>query len=151
MDDQNSQEITDAEVVETTPAAVSNGEILVNMEGMIKNHIASIEKLQDEAKKLKDMLDDIFNNDPTYKDHNEKAKEATKVKQATRQQILQRPQAKELNEKIKTMKSEMKELQDALSDYLQEYQRMSGLTEIEGDDGMIREIVYTARLIRKSI
>lgn len=120
------------------------------MESMIKSHIASIEKLGIEAKKQKEMLDDIFNNDPTYMQHSEAAKEAGKVKQKTKAEILKRPQAAELDNKVKSLKSQIKENHDALSDYLQEYQRLSGVNEIEGEDGEMREIVYTAKLIRKS-
>src|SRR5581483_7827033 len=122
----------------TTP---NQGTVLVEMEGMIKNYLASIDKLAEEAKKLKDMLDDIFANDPTYQSHNEAAKQASKVKAQTRTEILKRPQAKDLNDKVKTLKSEIKEQQGALSDYLQEYQRMSGVNEIEDDNGEVREIV----------
>lgn len=127
-----------------------SGQILINMEGLIKNHIASIDKLSQEVKKLKEMLDDIFKNDPTYQQHDEKVKEATKVRQTTKQQILKRPQAADLDEKIKSLKSQLKENQTSLSDYLQEYQRLSGVNEIEGDDGEIREIVYVAKLVKKS-
>lgn len=128
----------------------NSGQILINMEALIKNHIDAIERLQEEIKKHKEMLDDIFNNDPTYKEHVEKAKEVNKIKQNTRSQILQRPQAKELDEKVKSLKSQMKENKDSLSDYLQEFARLSGLNEIEDNKGEVREIVYVARLVRKS-
>ena len=39
---------------------------------------------------------------------------------------------------------------EGLSDYLREYQRLSGSNEIEGEDGELREIVYTAKLVKKS-
>lgn len=145
-DEPNQQTLPESD----SSSSVNPGTILVEMEGMIKNYMASIDKLSDEAKKLKGILDDIFANDPTYQSHNEAAKQATKVKQQTKAEILKRPQAKDLNDKIKTMKAEIKEQQGALSDYLQEYQRMSGVNEIEGDDGEVREIVYMAKLVRKS-
>lgn len=141
MDDQN---IVEGEVAE------SSSDILINMESMIKTHMSSLDKLQEEMKKHKEMLDDIFKNDPTYQEHSEKAKEAAKIKQNTKAQILKQPQAAELNEKVKSFKSQIKETQDALSDYLQEYARMAGVNEIEGEDGEVREIVYTAKLIKKS-
>lgn len=125
-------------------------EILLNMEGLIKGHISTIDSLTEEGKKLKDMLDDIFANDPTFQEHDKLAKEAAKVKQNTRQQILKQPQAADLNKKIKDLKADIKENKASLSDYLQEYARMSGVNEIEGDDGEVREIVYTAKLIKKS-
>jgi predicted RNase H-like nuclease (RuvC/YqgF family) len=151
MDDQ--VPVVDGQVVDeetTEVSTVNGGEVIINMEGMIKNYISSIDKLSEEAKKLKGMLDDIFNNDPTFAAHSEAAKQAGQVKQKTKAEILKRPQAKELDDKIRTLKSEVKENQAALSDYLQEYQRMSGVNEIEGEDGDMREIVYTAKLIKKS-
>lgn len=152
-DDSN---IVEGEVVKekTTQVAIEpgakNSEILLNMESLIKGHVSTIDKLSTEAKKLKEMLDDIFNNDPTFQEHDKASKEAAKVKQGTKAQILKRPQAAELDKKIKDLKGELKENQASLSDYLQEYARMSGVNEIEGDDGEVREIIYTAKLIKKS-
>lgn len=132
------------------PAEESRADIVLNMESMIKSHIASIDRLKEEAEKHQGLLDGIFDNDPTYQKHCELAKEASRVKSATKQQILKQPQAAEAFEKVKNLKNELKDLTGALSDYLREYQRMSGLSEIEGDDGEIREIVYTAKLVKKS-
>lgn len=135
---------------EVLPSAENNSQILLNMESLIKGHISTIDKLSEEAKKLKDMLDDIFANDPTFQEHDKLAKEAAKVKTGTKQQILKQPQAADLDKKVKELKSELKENRASLSDYLQEYARMSGVNEIEGDDGEVREIVYSAKLIKKS-
>ncbi len=137
---------------QNTPETNSQGEgqVLIELEDLIKNHISSIDNLQGELKKQKEMLDDIFANDPVYQSHLEQAKEATKLKSATKQQILKQPQAKELDDRIKSMKSEVKEQQAALSDYLQEYNRISGVNEIEGEDGEVREIVYVAKLVKRS-
>jgi predicted RNase H-like nuclease (RuvC/YqgF family) len=143
---EDSKEVTQVSLDPSSP----NSEILINMESLIKGHIATIDKLSDEAKKLKEMLDDIFNNDPTYQEHDKAAKEAAKVKQNTKAQILKQPQAADLDKKIKDLKSDLKENQASLSDYLQEYARLSGVNEIEGDDGEVREIVYSAKLIKKS-
>ena len=55
-----------------------------------------------------------------------------------------------LAQKIKDFNTDLKEKKTALSDYLLEYQRMSGATEIEGHDGQIREIINNAKLIKRS-
>lgn len=132
------------------PAEVGKAAILLNMDQLIKSHLSSIDKLDTEYRKQKEMLDDIFNNDPTYKKHAEAAQEATKVKSGTKAQIMKQPQVADLANKVKTIKSEMAELQAALSDYLQQYQQLSGLNEIEDDEGEVRQIVYTAKLVRKA-
>lgn len=131
-------------------SGVNQATVLVELENLIKGHITNIEKGKGELSKFKEMLDSIFANDETFKLHSEKAKEANKIKSATKQEILKQQNARELSDKIKSLKSELDDLDSALSDYLREYQRMSGSTEIEGDDGEMREIIYTARLVKKS-
>lgn len=141
-------ENTDGESTES--GSTDNGaSVVLNLEGLIKNHISSIDQLQDELTKHADMLNDIFENNPVYKAHMEKVKEVTKIKNATKQEILKQPDAAELSNKVKSMKSEIKELQGALSDYLKEFLRLSGLNEIEGEDGEIREIITVPRLVKK--
>jgi hypothetical protein len=151
------QAVPEEEVVTTSTddssasvTQVNQGEVLINMEAMIRQHLTAIDSMQDEVKKHKDLLDDIFAQDPVYQEHDKLAKEAAKVRTTTKAQILQRPQAAELNAKIKEMKNEQKNLQDALSDYRQEYARRSGVNEIEDDAGEVREIVYEAKLIKKA-
>lgn len=128
----------------------NQGLVVIELENTIKNHLASIDKLEGEYVTHRDMLEDIFNNDSTYKEHAKIAKEAARVKNNTKREMMKQPQVASLSEKVRDMKREISELQKALSDYLREYQRISGLSEIEGEDGEIREIIYTAKLIRKS-
>ncbi len=124
--------------------------LLVRIEEMIKTHITQIDVLQEQASKHKEMIDNIFGNDETFQEHDKIAKEAAKVRNATKQQIMKRPDVADFSAKLKDLKSEQKELKEGLSDYLREYQRLSGSNEIEGEDGEVREIVYTAKLIKKS-
>lgn len=141
----DSQPIQDATIVEETPA-----ELLGNLESSIKEHIASIDTAKTELKKLKEMLSDMFSNDSTYQEHDKTVKDAVKIRTKTKLELLKQPAAAQLNTKIKEMSSDLKDLQNALSDYLREYQRLSGSNEIEGDDGEVREIVYVARLVKRS-
>jgi len=133
----------------TVANKTDNAGVLLDLEKLIKSHDKNIERLKVELKKHKEMLTDILANDSTYKLHEQKAKEANKIKSMTKIQILKRPDTAELVSKIKNMQAEVKELSAALSDYLREYARLSGSNEIEGEDGEIREIVYVAKLVRK--
>lgn len=141
MDENNTSLSTDEQ---------NGAQVIISLEGMIKNHVSSIDRLTEEMKKHNDMLNDILANDQTYQTHLEQAKEAAKIKNATKQQILKQPQAADLTNKVKSMRSELKELKGALSDYLKEYQRLTGVNEIEGEDGQVREIVYEAKLVKRS-
>lgn len=133
------------------PAADTGGaQVILNLEEMIKNSVTSIDRSKVELKKQREMLEDIFNNDPTFKLHSDKVKEANKVKMGTRAQIMKQPNVSALSEKVKEIKTQIKELEGALSDYLKEYARLSGTNEIEGEDGEVREIIYLAKLVKKN-
>jgi len=117
---------------------------------MIQSSVQSVDRLRVEVKKLRDMIEDGFANDAVYKEHDTAAKAAAKVKQATKAQIMKQPAVLALVNKMKTLNSELKEKQYSLSDYLLEYQRISGANQIETDDGQILEIVNSAKVIRKT-
>lgn len=148
MDD---QQIQDGEIVESQNATDPNQAIiLTNLEDSIKSHISRIERLEGQLKEEKATLDNILLNDPTYKDHSEAVKQAAKTKAITRKEILKRPEVAKTNQKAKDLALENKSLKEELSEYLREYQRMSGANEIEGEDGEIRQIVLSAKLVKTS-
>jgi len=124
--------------------------LLVKIEEMIKTHTAQIDSLQEEITKRRDMVNDVFTNDETYQEHDKITKEAARIRSNTRKEIQKRPEVADLVNKLKDLKLEQKELREGLSDYLREYQRLSGSNEIKGEDGQIREIVFVAKLIKKS-
>lgn len=126
-----------------------SADVLLNLESLIKSHITTLDRLKEEIKVNQEMLNSYFENDPDFQEQNKKIKEETKVRTEIKQRILKQSQPAQLNEKIKASKADVKEMDKALSDYLSEYQRMSGVNEIECEDGEVREIVYTAKLIKK--
>lgn len=152
MDD---TKITDAEIVETPqPSDLTTdpnaATVLLELETTIKTYIAQIDKNKAELKAQREMMESALMNDGTYRTHSEEAKKAAKVKATTKYQIMQLPANKQLAEKVKELSEAVKEADGALSDYLREYERMSGSSEIETDDGEVREIVYVAKLIKKA-
>lgn len=122
---------------------------IMNLENMIKTTNAQIEKMSDELSEARQILKDSFENDTTYREHADAAKDANKIKNATKAQILKRPEVAQIATNVKVLTSELSELKEALSDYLREFNRMSGITEIEGQDGELLEIVYVAKLVKK--
>jgi predicted RNase H-like nuclease (RuvC/YqgF family) len=123
---------------------------LLNLEDLIKNYLSQVETVKEEMKKQRELFEDSFESDSVYKEHEEKAKEAAKVKAETKQQILKQPTLAALGEKIEEMKNQLKELQNSLSDYLVQYQRMTGFNEIDLGNGETMIIVNSARLVKSS-
>ena len=153
--------IQDADIVESqtndtqieevdTKSDKNAATILLDLEAMIKSHITGIDNRKSELRKHRDMLASVLLNDATYKDHEGKAKEALKIKNATKKELLKQPANQQIASKVHELSLEVREMNDALADYLREYQRMSGATEIETDDGEIREIINTPKLVKKS-
>lgn len=122
--------------------------MLLSITEMINSDLESIERLETELKKYMEMLEDIFTNDSTYQEHSKQAKEAVQIKSKTKQQILKMPQAADLNSKVKDFKNQIKEMRTSMSEYLQEYARLSGSTDFEDGQGNMRKIVYVAKLVK---
>ena len=144
-------EVADGEVVDgATPDLTSDSTVLTSLDELIKATVASMDRLRIELKKHKEMLEDGYANDPVYHENDEQAKAAAKKKNETKQNILKQPAMQTIANKAKTLAAELKEKQFSLSDYLLEYQRLSGANQIEVGNGEILEIVNTAKVVRKT-
>jgi hypothetical protein len=156
--DDQTPTVEDAQIVTTgdespigsVEPVANDATILSDLESLIKSHIRGLDTRRNDLKKVREMVNDALVNDSTYRDHEKAAKEAAKLKSATKSQILKMPANAQMVSKAQELSAEIKEMDDALSDYLREFQRISGSNEIETDDGQVREIVYTAKLIKKS-
>lgn len=138
----NSAPSTDA--TPTTPALPA-----LQLETAIKQYITRIDRLSEEYTAQKDLLDDYLNNDVTYKTHSDTAKEANKVKNGTKAQLMKAPTAAGFAAKMKELKDEVKDLKALLSNSLVEYQKLTGVNQIEDDNGQVHEIVYVAKVVKK--
>lgn len=123
---------------------------LFTVENLIKTHVSHIESVKLELHKHAEMMNDVLNNDEGYKKAADEVKELTKKKTEAKQNVLKSPANASLNQKIKDMKQELKELNIALSNYLQQYQKLADTDQIESEDGEVRQIVYSARLVKLS-
>lgn len=145
------QPVTDAEIVIENGdiSEVSPAEMVINLESSIKTHYATINSSKNQLKKMKEMLEDSFLNDATYQEHDKAVKEATKIRTSTKSQIMKQTAVADLSAKIKELSADLKDAQGALSDYLREFQRLSGSTQITMDDGEVLEIVTQQRLVKR--
>lgn len=123
---------------------------VLELEQMIKTNVATLDRNKVELKKLKEMLESALLNDEPYRMAAEKAKEAAKEKGKAKLVVLENQATRQVAEKIKDMTVENKELMQAQSEYLREYARLSGINEIETEDGEVREIIYVAKLVKKA-
>lgn len=137
--------------MDTQPTLTNDtGEVLTNLETLIKTSISGIDRRKKEIKELQEMTTSFLSQDETYQVQEKTAKEAARIKNATKSQLLKQPSVAQTIVKAKELKAELKETQNGLFEYLREYQRMSGSNEIEDEQGEVREIVYVAKLVKRS-
>lgn len=123
---------------------------VLEMERAIKLRISALERFKEEMKPLKEMLESTLEADLEYAELSEAAKEAARKKTVKKKELLNSSAGKEILQKLKALNDTVKENRESLSYYLQEYSRVTGAKEIEGDDGELRQIVYVAKLVRKT-
>ncbi len=156
MDDRTQSEDAGQEVVDVIPADDSTEQIpdavrtQISVEQLIKSYISQIARLKEDLKPVKEMLSDLLNNNEKYQLADKEAKEASKKKSTVKKEILSTPEGKMASGKVDDIKGHLKEAQEALSSYLAEYQKLTGSSEIEGEDGELRKIVYVAKLVKKT-
>ncbi len=142
------EEVSNANA-DTDKAQFNQASALMSLEELIKNHITTIDKLRDELKQHKEMFEDTFNNDPTYREHVEKVKEANKAKGSVRQQLSKQPSVAQLDQKVKDLRFDIGEQNKTLSDLLQDYKEQTGASQLEVN-GKTYAIISTSKLVTKS-
>ncbi|MFA5750266.1 MAG: hypothetical protein WC895_03530 [Candidatus Shapirobacteria bacterium] len=121
---------------------------IVNIESLINSASARLNDLSYEVKEYKAILDEMLESDTEYQEIEKEAKKQAKLKTIARQKTLNVPEAKSTLEKLKDTQIQLREIKTALSDYLAQYVAISGTNQIEGPDGVLRQIIYTAKLVK---
>lgn len=148
MDDD--KKVIDADIVSENNDDSGDAIVITNLQSLINETLVKIDMLGEEVKPLDEMINSVLENDEVYKKHTEDAKQAAKVKNATKAEIMKRPDVSTVYSKIKDKKADIKEAKESLSEYLQEYARLTGQRQFETAEGNIQEIVYTAKLVKRS-
>ncbi len=128
---------------------MENNELAL-VEAAISERSKKIQELKHELKLQCEMLASYLENNDAYREASELSKGASKKKSAIKRELLGKPESNGLGQKIKELREQMAEYKDGLSYYLREYQRLSGSNEIE-EDGELKQIVYTAKLVSRSV
>lgn len=123
---------------------------MLDLSSLINDYVKTIDGVKKQLKEQRQMVKDTFENDQQYHEVSEKAKTLNKEKNSIKQKLLQTPAAQAALIKVKDLQEEIKDMDEKLSGYLQEYQRVAGTNIIESADGEIRQIVPVYRLIKKN-
>jgi hypothetical protein len=123
---------------------------LQNLQAQININIAKIDKLKEEMQPVKEMIESQLENDPDYVEFAKQAKELAREKGLRKKELMQHPNMKVLDEKLRKLKEEQTEANNMISQLLDEYRKTTGANEFEGPDGELRTIITVAKLVRKT-
>jgi len=150
----NPDEVTKETQNDSSSAVTQNDpsekfESIMRLENLINGNILDLEQLQSSLKEQNAMLKDAFENDAEYLEISKKAADVQKLKKTVKDRIIKDPGVALLDEKVTDLRAEVKETQQALSDYLTQYYQESGMRQITGTDGEVREIVTSVSLVKR--
>lgn len=148
MSDQTQDTITDTttEQPKTELSTAFDAKAYQVIVDTIKRTMGVIAETKKQIKELKESFESVLANDPTYQEHLNAAKEANKIKNKTKQEILKRPEAATVVAKIKDLTATLKENQESLSENLVSYINVAGVNEIEDENGVPHQITFVAKL-----
>lgn len=123
---------------------------VLDLTTLINDYFRTIDEMKSQLKTQKKMVKDAFEDDQQYHELSEKSKVLNMQKNEIKQKVLKTPAVDAAVAKSKEIQVELKDMEDKLSGYLQEYQRVANTNVIEGSDGELRQIIPVYRLVKKS-
>ncbi len=120
---------------------------LINVESMISSFTDRLKKLKEEAKQQRSIFKSVFDNNDDYQLLEEQVKKINQQKKSLKSQLLSQSSATSAKEKLDETNQQIREANQALSDYLAQYVALSGTNQLESPDGKLMRIIYTARLV----
>lgn len=127
----------------------NQAQTLLSVESLINSYNLRLTSLTKEMREHNAMLTDLLENNEDYKKIADEHQKLTKEKTISKKKVLVTPSAAALVGKIKDYKLQLADIKKALSDYLSQYISLAGTNQIETADGILLEIVHTAKLVKK--
>lgn len=121
----------------------------MELDGLVKRTLSQIERVKGELREQREILENTLANNETYQLHDKQAKEAAKIRAQTKSQLNKLPAMMAANDKIKELRSQYKDSQESLSNILGQYQKQTGATEFETENGELLDIISEVRLVKR--
>jgi len=116
---------------------------------MMRTRMSQIDELEEENRKARELIKDQLENDETFKDASEKAKEAQKEKRRIKDSIL--AESQNVVEDIRANNEEISTLKEILSAELVEYYNQKKTDEIADKSGETRKFKIVVKLVPKKL
>lgn len=122
---------------------------LLHLEQMINGYLTDITRIREKLRSQKEMFKQTFEQDKDYNEVSEKQKEVKRKHNEVKQRIARTDGVTAVKMTMDELQSELKDIQQSLSDYLHRYIQLTQATSFTGPGGEVLSIVRTAKLVKK--
>lgn len=117
----------------------------------ILRQLHQLDELSTERGILNEQAKNVLVNDDEFGDLDDKAKEARRSATLRKKSLMMTDASVKLKQKITDKNAEIKEIKDDLSINLVAYQKMTGVSVIEDEDGVERQFSLSAKIKPKQL
>ncbi len=114
---------------------------------MVRKRFKIINELKSELGGLKEHRKVILEEDEEYQELKKKNKSVRSEARAKKKGILETPEYKVIDDQMKELRAEIRDLREVLSQELVELYKEEGITEIEDSEGKLKKLKFTVRLV----
>lgn len=125
--------------------AVSISPQASEIKNMVLNSLEQIDRISADLRKSREMLESAYMNDQKYRECKALNKDQQKKLSVEKDRI--KKMSPTIVDKVADLSKELKEIKDAMSEYLSEYVRLTGSNEIEKNDGKVLRIVRKFKIV----
>lgn len=122
---------------------------IINLENLIKGYLTDIANLRDKLRAQREMMKSTIEGDRDFSEAAAKTAELKKKETELKQKLVKVEAVVATKMKVEQLMTELKNVQQSLSDYLNEYANLTQSTEFIGPEGELHQIVRTAKLVKK--
>jgi hypothetical protein len=119
----------------------------MNDNSMILKRLKIITELSEELNKAKAALDEKLEDDPAYQKFQTEQLQIQEETKQKKDKIMTTQTIKAMDEELKNLRKEIKENKEILAVELAEYYKDNGSLEITDDEGNVKRIVFSAKLV----
>lgn len=144
------KDLSDIDIKKQNEVLLKEADTLYTVEGAIRERMQKLSEIKEKMKKYNEMMKSYLEGSEEYMTASKEAKDASAKKASIKRDLLAKPEAQGIPDKIMDVREEKRELEEALSYYLTQYQALSGTNEFEDENGELKQIVYVAKLVKRS-
>lgn len=127
--------------------AETTGVSIIDVENLIKRKVEAVDKIKLEIRQKKEMYDDSFNSNPTFREKKLAAKKAADEKKKLSVEIAKQPSVAALKKELEDLNLSKKQQERSISELLLDYSnKKPDAVQLELFDGRFAAIVKSAKL-----